>query len=77
MVARVWFSSLDEHALLGLDRLVQALGAAPALHDAAGELVDDLHLAVGDHVVLVAVEEVLGLEGLLQVVGRAGPLGSA
>ena len=38
---------LDRHALLGLDGLVQALGPAPALHDAAGELVDDLDLALG------------------------------
>jgi hypothetical protein len=36
----------DVHAFLGLDGLVQALGVAPALHDAAGELVDDLDLAV-------------------------------
>ena len=37
---------LDPHALLGLDGLVQALRPAPALHDPAGELVDDLDLAV-------------------------------
>ena len=37
---------LDLHALLRLDRLVQALAPAPALHDAAGELVDDLDLAL-------------------------------
>ena len=44
----------DRDALLGLDRLVQALRPAPALEDAAGELVDDHHLAVDDRVVLVA-----------------------
>ena len=37
---------LDPHALLGLDRLVQTLAPAAAFEDAAGELVDDLHLAV-------------------------------
>ena len=37
---------LDRDALLGLDRLVQAFRPAAALHDAARELVDDLHLAV-------------------------------
>ena len=64
------------HVLLGLHGLVQALGPATALHDAAGELVDDLHLAVHDHVVLVAVEHVLGLERLLQVVHElAGEVG--
>ena len=35
----------DLHVLLGLDGLVQTLAPAPALEDAAGELVDDLHLA--------------------------------
>ena len=59
---------LDLHALLGLDRLVQALAPAAALHDAAGELVDDLHLAVLDDVVDVAVEERLRLQPLAQVV---------
>ena len=37
---------LDRHLLLGLERLMQAVGVAPALHHAAGELVDDHHLAV-------------------------------
>ena len=48
---------LDRDAFLGLHRLVQALGPAPALHHAARELVDDHHLVVLDHVVLVAVVE--------------------
>ena len=59
---------LDLHALLGLDRLVQALRPAPPFHDPAGELVDDLHLAVLDHVVDVALVERLGLQRLVQVV---------
>ena len=44
---------------------MQALGIAAALHDATGELVDDLDLAVRDHVLLVAMEHVLGLQRLL------------
>src|SRR5690606_10322781 len=40
--------------LLGLDRLVQAVGPAAAGQGAAGELVDDDHLAVADDVVHVA-----------------------
>ena len=48
---------LDRHALLRLDRLVQALAPAATLHDAAGELVDDLHLAVLDDVVDVLLVE--------------------
>ena len=49
----------DRHLLLGLDGLVQALGVPPALEDAAGELVDDEHLAVLDHVL-----DVLLVQGL-------------
>ena len=67
---------LHLHVLFRLDGLVQALGPAAALHDAAGELVDDLHFAVRDDVVDVAVEQVLRLQRLLQVVGqRAGGVG--
>ena len=58
----------DRHPLFGLDGLVEAVGPAPALEDAAGELVDDLHLAVGDEVVLVPLVELLGLQGLGQLV---------
>jgi hypothetical protein len=45
---------LDANALLGLDGLVEPLGPAAAFHDAARELVDDLHLAVLDDVVDIA-----------------------
>ena len=48
---------LDRDALLGLDRLVDALVVAAADQDAAGVLVDDEHLAVHDDVVLVALEQ--------------------
>ena len=67
---------LDAHALLGLDRLVQALRPAPALEDAAGELVDDPHLAVDDGVVDVALVERLGLQRLDQVVDQVAVLGA-
>ncbi len=67
-VARVWFSSLILHALFGLDRLVQSLAPTPALEDPTGELVDDLHLAVLDDVVDVALEELLGPQRLLELV---------
>ena len=49
--------ALDRHAFLRLDRLVQAVGPAASRHQAAGELVDDDHLAVLHDVVLVAVEQ--------------------
>src|SRR3954447_4512794 len=59
---------LDLHAFLRLDRLVQAFRPAPPFHDAAGEFVDDLYLAVLDHVVDVSLVERLRLERLDQVV---------
>ena len=64
----------DRDALLRLDRLVQALRPAPALEDAAGELVDDHHLAVDDGVVLVLLVEGLGLERLHEVVDEGAVL---
>ncbi len=62
----------DGDPLFGLDRLMQAVGPAPAFEDATGELVDDLHFAVGDDVVLVPPVELLGLEGLGQLVHVVG-----
>ena len=53
--------------LLGLERLVQTFGIAPALHHAAGELVDDDDLVVLDDVVAVALEQLVGAERLLHV----------
>ena len=67
---------LDRHALLGLDGLVQALRPAPPLEDAAGELVDDLDLAVDHGVVDVALVELLRLQRLLEVVDQVAVLGA-
>ena len=64
----------DADALLGLDRLVEALGPAAPFEDAAGELVDDHHLAVDHRVVGVLVVELLGLEALDQVVDQRAVL---
>ena len=58
---------LDLDVLLGLDGLVHALVVAAAEQHAAGELVDDQHLAVADDVVLVALEQLLGLDGVVEV----------
>ena len=55
----------DLDALLGLDRLVQAVVVAAARQHAAGVLVDDEHLAVHDDVLLVVVEQLLGLDGVV------------
>src|SRR5215831_2418441 len=60
--------ALDLHALLGLDGLVQAVGVAPARHEAPRELVHDEHLAVLHHVLHVLVVERVRLEELEHVV---------
>ena len=46
--------ALDLDVFLGFDRLVQAIGPAPAGHQAAGKLVDDDDFAVFHHVLDVA-----------------------
>ena len=58
---------LDLHALFGLDGLVQPLVVAAPEQDPAGEVVHDQHLTVGDDVVLVAGEQLLGLQRVAQV----------
>ena len=63
---------LDLHPLLGLDRLVHALVVAAAGEDAAGVLVDDQHLAVHDDVVLVALEQLLGLDRVVEEADQRG-----
>ena len=62
---------LDLHPFLGLDRLVQAVAPLPALHFAAGELIDDDDRVVLDDVLHVALVEVMGLE---RVVDQVRPL---
>ena len=59
---------LDRLVLLGLQRLVQAFRIAPARHHAAGELVDDDDLAVAHDVVLVALEQLVRAQRLVDVV---------
>ena len=59
---------LDIDPFLGLDGLVQAFRQAPAVHHAAGELVDQHHLAVAHDVVTVAQVHDVGPEGLIDVV---------
>src|SRR5262249_54710158 len=59
---------LDAHAFLRLDGLVEPFAPAPALEDAAGELVDDLRLAVLNDVVDVPLEQLLGAQRRLELV---------
>ena len=59
---------LDRHMFLGFQRLVQAFRIAAAGHHAAGELVDDDDLAIADDVVLVALEQAMRLQRVVDVV---------
>ncbi|CKR70300.1 Uncharacterised protein [Mycobacterium tuberculosis] len=53
--------------LLGLDGLVHALVVAAADQHPAGELVDDEHLTIADDVVLVAAEQLFGLQSVVEI----------
>ena len=52
-------------AFLGLDGLMEPVGIAAALHDTARLLVDDLHLPVDHDVLVVFLEEGVGLQQLV------------
>ena len=62
---------LDRHAFLGLDRLMQTVRQAAALHHAAGEFVDQHHLAVAHDIVLILVEQLVRAQGLRDVMHDA------
>ncbi len=64
MVARVWVSRSISTPFLGLDRLVQAVAPAPAVHGPPGVLIDDDDLAVLDDVMDIELVEAVGLEQL-------------
>ncbi len=61
----------NPHLFLGLDRLVQAVRPAPARHGAAGELVDDDHLAVADDVLDVLAVQRVRTQRRVEVVHQA------
>ena len=58
----------DGDVFLGFQGLVQTVGIAAAVHEAARELVHDDHLVVLHDVVHVALEDVMGLQGLQDAV---------
>ncbi len=60
----------DLQPFLRLDGLVDTVGVAPAVHQPAGELVDDDDLAVLDDVLLVLVEEVPRPQRRVELVGQ-------
>ncbi len=58
----------DFELLLRLQRLVQPIAIAPARHEATGELVDDDHLTLFDHIVHILFEQGVRFQGLGQMV---------
>ena len=58
---------LDRLAFLRLQRLMQAVGKAPPRHHAPGELVDQHDLVVADDVILVAMEQLVRAQRLIDV----------
>ena len=54
--------TLHVHMLLRLDGLVETVGITAARHDTAGKLIDDEHLIILHHIVLVSVHQVVGPE---------------
>ena len=67
--ARVCVSGWIDKGFLGLDRLVLAIAPAAPGHHPTGELIHDHRLAIADDVVHVLHEQLLGLEGVGDVVG--------
>ena len=64
----VFFFDLD--ALFGLDRLVNALAPSATFKNSSGELVNNLHFAVLNDVVLVAVIQHCSFQSNLQLVDQ-------
>ena len=65
----------DLHALLGLDGLMQAFVVAAADHQTAGELVHDDDLTILDYIVDIPLHYAVGLDSLIDVVGKGHVLG--
>ena len=57
--------SLDVHTLLGFDRLVEAVRVATSIHDTTCLLIDDHDLTLHDDVLVILLEEGVGLEELI------------
>ena len=64
--------SLDFHVFLGFDCLVQTFVVTTTRQDTAGVFVDDEHFTASHHVVAVAQEQFLGLDGVVQVADQCG-----
>ena len=58
------------HAFLGFQRLMLAFRIAAAWHHAAGEFVDDDHFVVADDIILVALEQFVRAQRLVDVMDQ-------
>ena len=58
----------DPDMLLGFNRLMQTFGIPAAMEDTAGELIHDFHLVILDHIVHIFVEQLVGPQGLSDIV---------
>ena len=63
---------LDRHPFLRFNRLMQAIGPAPAVHHATGEFVDDDDFPVAFDIVDVPLEHHIGAQRLIEVVNDLG-----
>ena len=59
--------TFDLDVLFGFDSLVKAITPSPARHQAAGELIDDNHLPLLDHIITVTLVKNVCAKGLLHV----------
>ena len=66
---------LNLRAFLGLDRLMQAIRQPPTTHHPAGKLVDQHHFVVLDDILLVAVEQFVRPQPLIDMVNDGGAFG--
>ena len=52
--------------LLGLYSLMQAIAPTTALHDTASLLIDNLHLTIDNHILVILIKHAVGLQQLLE-----------
>ena len=62
------------HPFLGLNRLVEPLVIAAAIHDTPGELINDKDLTILDHIVDISPHHAPCLKRLVDMVGQGGIL---
>ncbi|MBA7467175.1 hypothetical protein ES707_02379 [subsurface metagenome] len=61
---------LHLNPFLRLDGLVQSIGVTPTMHQTPGELINNDHLPILDHILAVPAEEDVRLHSAFQVMGE-------